>query len=148
MLLAYSLLGGSALFMIYEDMRKQTIPLSGLVLFIAATLLNQFLEGSLEGFWSAGVIALVFISCQGLFYLFKREPAMGWGDLLLSPFCGLWLYLNELPSFFLAVGFMALLMGILWRYRWGMRTFPMAPAILFGLGIVFLIRCLFMMNGI
>ena len=130
--------------MIYEDVRKQTIPLSGLALFIVATLLNQFLEGSLEGVWSSSIIAFVFISCQGLFYLFKREPAMGWGDLLLSPFCGLWLYLHELPAFFLTVGFMALLMGILWHYRWKMRTFPLAPAILFGLGTVFLIRCFFL----
>jgi prepilin signal peptidase PulO-like enzyme (type II secretory pathway) len=126
--------------MVYEDVCKQTIPLLGLALFIMATLLNFFLEGSLEEVESASIIALVLISSQGLFYLFKREPAMGWGDLLLSPFCGLWLYFPELPSFFLGTGLIALLMGILWHYRWGMRTFPMAPAILFGLGIVFLIR--------
>ncbi len=142
-LLVYALLGGSALFMIYEDVRKQTIPLSGLSLFIGAALLKQAWEPDLEGFWSACAIALILWGCQGLFYLFKREAAMGRGDLLLSPFCGLWLYLHELPAFFLSTGLMALLTGIFWRYRWGLRTFPFAPAILFGLGILFFIRCFF-----
>lgn len=148
MLLAYSLLGGSALLMVYQDVQEQTIPLLGLVLFILAALLKQFWEPDLEGLWAACTIALILISCQGFFYLFKRELAMGWGDLLLTPFCGLWLYLHELPSFLFSAGVTALFIGIFWHYKWRMRTFPMVPAILSGLGVVFLIRCFSMMNGV
>lgn len=148
MLLAYSLLGGSALFMMYQDVREQTIPLSGLFVFMLAALLHQVLEPDPEGLWAAITIALIFMSCQGIFYLIKHEFVMGWGDLTLSPFCGLWLSFYELPSFFIATGVFALMIGILWRYQWGMRTFPMAPALLLGLGFVFLIRCFSTVHGI
>lgn len=148
LLLAYIFLGGSALIIIRHDIQAQTIPLYALLVFILAALLKQVVEPNLEGFWAAGAVALILTGCQGLFYLFRREPAMGWGDLLLAPFCGLWFSLPDLPVFLLGTGLMALLMGIFWRYRWGMRTFPMAPAVLAGLGVVFLIRCFSMMNGI
>ncbi|MDF3033608.1 MAG: hypothetical protein K0R76_562 [Alphaproteobacteria bacterium] len=148
MLLAYTLLGGSALLIIHHDIQTQTIPLYALAVFILSGLLKHVWDPDLEGFWAAGAVALILVVCQGLFFLLRREPAVGWGDLLLSPFCGLWLYLHEIPSFLLGMGLVALVMGIFWRYRWGMRTFPMAPAILSGLGIIFLIRCFLMMNGI
>jgi hypothetical protein len=148
MLLAYALLGGSALLIVHHDIQTQTFPFYALGIFILAGLLKQIGEPDLEGFWAAGAVALILAGCQGLFCLLRGEPAMGWGDLILSPFCGLWLYLHEIPSFLLGMGLVALLMGILWRYRWGMQTFPMAPAILSALGIIFLIRCFLMMNRI
>ena len=148
MFLAYSFLGASALLLIYEDVRAQRISLPASLLFITAALLKQGYKPEWENLWAAGAIALVFAGCQGLFRLFRGKYAMGGGDLLLVPFCGLWLSLDEIPSFLLSTGLIALVTGIVWRCQWGMGTFPMTPAILCGLGIVFLIRCFPLMNGI
>ena len=148
MLLSYALLGGSALFMMVQDMREQTIPVSGLTVFAGASLYHQAIEPNAENFWVAGMIAAIFMVCQGLFYLMKHEPAMGWGDLILSPFCGLWLHFYELPAYFIATGIFALLIGLFWRYQWLLKTFPMAPALLFALGFVVVIRCFLMVNRI
>ena len=148
MLLTYSLLGGSALFICLQDIRWQTIPLSGLLVFMGASFLNQFWMPEFEGLWTAGTMALILMSCQGLFYLFRQKLAMGWGDLILAPSCGLWLHIQEFPTFCIATGLFGLLLGSFWRYRWGMTTFPFAPAILLGLGVIFLIRCFLMMNEI
>jgi hypothetical protein len=146
MILAYILLGGSSLFMIYQDIREQTIPLYGLIVFAGVSLLFQVGAPNPDGFWAFGTIALIFSALQGTFYLITRQTALGWGDLILSPFCGLWLYHSEIPLYLLSTGILALLTGIFWRYRWGIRPFPMAPAILLGMGAVVLIRCFLMMN--
>jgi prepilin signal peptidase PulO-like enzyme (type II secretory pathway) len=113
-----------------------------------AGVLQQITQPEPESFWAAFVIAFIFFSCQGLFYFLKGEPAIGWGDVAIAPSCGLWLYLHELPSFLLSTGFIALCTGMIWRYRWNMQTFPLAPALLSGLGITFLIRCFLTGNGI
>lgn len=148
LVLLYVFFGGSALYMIYQDMREQMIPLSGLALFLAAALLKQFWEPEFEGLWAGGAIALILIGCQSFFYVYKGKLALGWGDLILGPCCGLWLQVQELPSFLVSTGIIALFLGIFWRYRWSLRTFPFAPALLFGLGIVFVIRCFLTMNEI
>ena len=134
--------------MMVQDVREQTIPVSGLAVFAGASLYHHGIEPNAEGLWVAGMIAVIFMVCQGLFYLIKAQPAMGWGDLILSPFCGLWLRIHELPTYFIATGMFALLMGIFWWYRWRLKTFPMAPALLFGLGFVLVIRCFLMVNRI
>jgi len=148
MILSYSLLVGSALCLMWTDVRKQTIPLWALLLFIMASVLHQLYEPNSEGLWVAGLLLLLFLGCQSIYYFFTRKLAIGWGDVLLVPFCGFWLYFHELPSFLLGTGLVALLMGLLWRYKWGLRTFPFVPALLLGLGIVFLIRCFLIKNGI
>lgn len=148
MLLAYILLGGSALLIVYDDVREQNIHAIYLIAFILAGVLQQTNHPEPEGFWAAFGIAFIFFSCQGLFYFLKGEQAIGWGDLAIAPACGLWLRLHELPSFLLSAGFIALCTALIWRYRWNMRTFPLAPALLCGLGIVFLIRCFLTGNGI
>jgi len=146
--LAYGLLGGSALLLIWQDIQEQRISLPRLLLLMAATLLKQWLKPDWENFLAASAVTLTLTGCQGLFWLFRRKPAMGWGDLLLCPFCGFWLHLNEIPFFLINTGFTALLTGIFWRCKWGMRTFPMVPALFSGLGIVFLIRCFLRINGV
>lgn len=148
MLLPYSLLGGSALLMIVQDVRDQTIPLSGLFVFGGASLYAYFKEPTTQGLWVAGAIFLLLIVCQGIFYLLKQTLIMGWGDIILSPFCGLWLHLQEISLYLIFTGVFALLFGLFWRYRWRLKTFPMSPALLLGLGFVFLIRCFFKGNGV
>ena len=148
MLLAYILLGGSALLMMIQDMRKQTIPLVGLIIFAGASLYSHILMPGTEGLWVAGLILLLFIACQGVFYLLQRKHAIGWGDTILSPFCGLWLYFHEIPLYFLSTGLFALLTALFWRYRWQLRTFPLVPSLLLGLGVVLLIRCFLISDGI
>jgi Flp pilus assembly protein protease CpaA len=141
-------MGGSALFLVYQDIREQTIPLSGLALFLVASLLKQVAEPDIEGLMVVAVLVSILLGCQGLFYLVKRKNVLGWGDLILGPGCGLWLHFQELPIFLLSTGIIALSMGVIWRYRWGMLAFPFAPALLFGLGVVFLIRCFLTVSGI
>lgn len=141
MIWAYSLLGASALLIAYQDIRHQMIPLGGLILFSSAALLNHLNNPNLEGLWAAGIIAITLGICQANFCWFKRNPAMGVGDLILAPLCGLWLQLDEIPFFLFFTGLFALPMGVFWRYWWGMRTFPFGPAILLGLGSILLIRC-------
>lgn len=148
MLLAYILLGGSVLLMMVQDVRKQTIPLVGLVIFAGTSFYLYLLEPHTEGLWMAGLIFVFFMVCQGIFYFFKREWAIGWGDAILSPFCGLWLYFHEVPLYFLSTGLFALLTGLFWCYRWQLRTFPMVPSLLLGLGTVLLIRCFLIGSGI
>lgn len=148
MLLAYLLLSGSSLLIIYDDVREQTIRVLGLAAFVLAGLLQQIGQPDPEGLWATGVIAFLFLGCQGLFYLFRKEPAMGWGDLLIGPACGLWLRLHELPSFLVTTGLVALSIGVVWRYQWKMRAYPLTPALLSGLGMVFLIRCFSIKNGL
>ncbi len=134
--------------MMIQDVREQTIPISGLTVFAGASLYHHVIEPNAEDFWAAGIIAVIFMVCQGVFYLIKRESALGWGDLILSPFCGLWLHFHELPTYFIATGIFALWIGIFWRYQWRLKTFPMVPALLFGLGFVFVIRCFLTVNRI
>lgn len=141
MLLIYCLLGISVFCLVYQDVKEQTISLPGLLGFVIATLIHQGLEPNLESVWAACMIAFIFMSCQGIFYLVRREFVMGWGDLILCPFCGLWLGFDELPLFFVATGAFALIIGIFWYFRWKMRMFPFVPALLLGLGVVFLNRC-------
>lgn len=148
MLLSYALLGASALFIMAQDVREQTIPISGLIVFAGISLCHHVIEPNAEGFWVAGIIAVTFMACQGLFYLMKRGPAMGWGDLILSPFCGLWLHFHELPLYFIVTGIFALLICLFWWYQWRLKTFPMAPALLFGLGLILVIRWFLTANGI
>lgn len=147
MVLFYILLGGSAFFMMIQDVQKQTIPLYGLIIFAVASLYHSIIPLT-EGFWAAGIIAFLFLACQGTYYLLRREPIMGWGDVILSPFCGLWLYFHEIPLYLISSGVVALLIGLFWRYWWKLKTFPMTPALLSGLGVVFLIRCFLTVNGV
>ena len=148
MFLVYSLLIGISAYIIRQDVKDQTIPISGLALFLIVSLLKQFFEPEIYSLISVAGITLILLGCQGLFYVFKGEIAMGRGDLILGPLCGLWLFLDELPLFFMGTGLIALLIGLFWRHRWKLHTFPMAPAILGGLGTVFLIRCFLRVNGV
>lgn len=141
-------LGGSALFMIVQDVREQTIPLYGLIVFASVSLYHSMIEPNGEGFWAAGAIGILFIACHGAYYLLKHEPLIGWGDIILSPFCGLWLQFCEIPLYLISTGVFALLIGLFWWRRWQLKTFPMTPALLCGLGFVILIRCFQTMNGI
>lgn len=148
MILFYILLGGSALFMMVQDVQKQTIPLYGWIVFAGTSLYCSMVDPHAEGFWVAGSLALLFMVFQSVYYLLKRNPIMGWGDIVLSPFCGLWLQFHEVPLYLISTGVFALLIGLFWRYRWRLTTFPMTPALLLGLGVVLLIRCFLTVNEI
>ena len=148
MLLAYILLGSSALLMVVQDVRTHTIPLIGLVIFAGASLYAHLLTPGVEGLWVGGLIFLLFMACQGIFYLLKRECAVGWGDAILSPLCGLWFHFHEMPLYLVSTGLFALLTGLFWHYRWQLKTFPMVPALLLGLSFVLLIRCFLIGDGI
>lgn len=137
----YILLASSAFFMIVQDVQKQTIPLYGLIVFASASLYQSIMMTSLEGFWVAGLIFFLFMACQGLYYLFKHKAIMGWGDIFLGPLCGLWLQFDEIPLYFIFTGIFALLTGLFWWRQWKMRTFPLTPALLSGLGFILLNRC-------
>jgi len=143
MVLAYCLLGGSALFLIYHDIRTQTIPLYGILAFVASAVLNQWYAPDIQGLWSAVLIVLAVFISQGLFFLFKGRSLVGTGDIVLCPFCGLWIRMEEIPVYFLLAGSVALLMGVIWRYRWKMPTYPLSVALLLGLGGTLLMRCFF-----
>jgi len=127
--------------MIYEDIRVQTISSSGLFVFGGATLYYQLSKLDPEGFWVAGAVALVLLGLYAIFFRFRGQKVFGWGDLILGPLCGLWLQIHEVPLYFLATGIFALLISLLWHFKWGLKTFPFAPALLLGLGVVFLKRC-------
>ncbi|MBM3633361.1 MAG: hypothetical protein FJX03_06640 [Alphaproteobacteria bacterium] len=141
MVMTYVLLGVSSVYIVVKDVRFQHIPLKGLALFFGASLLKQFWEPELEGIGVAVSLVIILLSCYGLFSIFKCKPTMGTGDLLLGPSCGLWLQFLELPAFLVMTGLLGLILGVYWRYRWKMITFPFAPALLFGLGISLIMRC-------
>jgi Flp pilus assembly protein protease CpaA len=148
MALLYILLGSSAFFMMLQDVQKQTIPLNGLIVFAGASLYHAVMLASLEGFWVAGIIFFLFMACQGVYYLLKRNPIMGWGDIFLSPLCGLWLQFHEIPLYLISTGVFALFIGLFWRHQWKMKAFPLTPALLFGLGLVLLKRCFLTTSGL
>jgi prepilin signal peptidase PulO-like enzyme (type II secretory pathway) len=148
MMFVYGLLLGVAIYMIWQDVKYQTVPVWCLILLGVVTGVKLFYEPNPDGLWAAFSILFIFASCQGIFYFIRRRLAMGWGDSALGPLCGLWLYVHEIPSFLVYVGIIGILTGLVWRYRWRMRTFPFVPAILGGQGIVFLIRCFLKSNGI
>jgi Flp pilus assembly protein protease CpaA len=135
-LLAYILLGGSMILIAYDDIREQAIPVGALVIFAAAGLVKQWMEPNLEGLMAFGLVAVLIAICHRVFYVFKRIPGLGSGDLALMPLCGLWLSLNEVAPFLFLTGLFGLGTGLIWRHRWEMRSFPMAPAIFLGFGIV------------
>jgi prepilin signal peptidase PulO-like enzyme (type II secretory pathway) len=141
MVITYVLLGVSSVYILVEDVRFQHIPLKGLALFFGASLLKQFWEPELEGVWVVLSLAIILLSCYGLFSFFKCKSVIGTGDLLLGPSCGLWFHFSELPAFLVMTGLLGLILGVYWRYRWEMITFPFAPALLFGLGITLIMRC-------
>jgi hypothetical protein len=134
--------------MMVQDVRKQTIPLCGLIVFASVSLYHTVTVPHAEGFWAAGVLGLLFMACHGAYYLLKHEHIIGWGDIILSPFCGLWLHSREIPLYLISTGVFALLIGLFWRRRWRLKTFSMIPALLSGLGFVLLIRCFLTVNGI
>jgi Flp pilus assembly protein protease CpaA len=148
MAILYILLGSSAFFMMAQDVQKQTIPLYGLIVFAGASLYHSIRMTSQEGFWAAGIIFFIFITCQGVYYLLKRKPIMGWGDIFLGPLCGLWLESHEIPLYFISTGVFALLIGLIWWHQWKMKTFPLTPALLIGLGFIFLNRCFLTTSGL
>lgn len=148
MLFIYTLLGSSALFMMVQDIRKQTIPLIGLLGFAFSSVSHYVWNPTQEGVWVAGMMIAIFMGSQGILYLLKRHPGVGWGDLILSPFCGLWLQFQELPLYLISTGVFALMMGLYWRYYWKMKTFPLVPPLLLGLGCTLLIRCFLTLNGL
>jgi hypothetical protein len=144
----YTLLAISGLWIIIQDTKDQTIPKAGLALFVGVTILKHFFDPNPEGLWAAGTISIIFLSCFSILYLFKKRAPMGWGDLLLAPLCGFWLHIQDIPLFLFTTGLVACVIGLFWHYRWGMRTFPLTPAIVSGLGVVFLIRCFLTVSGI
>ncbi|MBX9805423.1 MAG: A24 family peptidase [Alphaproteobacteria bacterium] len=148
MLFTYSLLLLISLPIIYQDVRHQTVPLWGLIVFAIVSLGHQIVAPNPEGRYAAGVLSFIFIVTHGIFYLLKRKPAMGWGDLILVPFCGLWLNQQKLPLYLILTGIFALLTGLIWRHRWGLKTYPLTPALLLGLGIVSIIHCFITMNEV
>lgn len=148
MIWIYGLLVGISFCIIWQDIQSQTISVWCLVLYGIATGLKLFFEPNPDAYWPALIILFSFMCAQGIFIYFQGRLAMGWGDLVLSPMCGLWINIQELPSFYLSIGIIGILMGLIWHYRWGLRTFPFMPAILGGQGVVFLIRCFLKSNGI
>ena len=142
-LLAYLLLGSSMILIAYDDIQEQAIPVWALVMFAAAGLVKQGVEPNLEGLMAFGLIAVLMILCQGVFYAFRHAPGLGSGDLVLIPLCGLWLALSEVASFLFLTGLFGLGTGLIWRHYWGMRSFPMAPAIFLGLGIALVFSPIF-----
>jgi Flp pilus assembly protein protease CpaA len=142
-LLAYILLGGSMILIAYDDTREQAIPVWELVIFAVAGLIKQCVEPNLEGWMAFGLIAVIIVACQGAFYIFKRIPGLGSGDLALIPLCGLWLHLNEVPLFLFFTGLFGLGIGLVGRHYWRMPTFPMAPSIFLGFGAALAISLIF-----
>ena len=141
MAMTYVLLAISSVYIMVEDVRFQHIPLKGLVLFGAVSLLKQCWEPELEGIWGALSLAVILLSFYGLFSFFKHKSTMGTGDLLLGPSCGLWLHFSQLPIFLVLTGIFGVFLGIYWQYRWKMQTFPFAPALISGLGVILIMRC-------
>jgi prepilin signal peptidase PulO-like enzyme (type II secretory pathway) len=119
-----------------------------LLLFALISGLHLYFEPNPDGLWVAGIILIIFSGCQLFFSLFLRKLAMGWGDMILGPACGVWIYAHELPYFLLSTGFIGLIMGLFWYYRWGNRTYPFMPSILGGLGVILLIRCFLKSDGL
>ena len=140
--LSYTLGAGSALALSIEDIKSQTLPLSGVTVFALATVLHLYTYPSSEGLVAAAFLLVLLTGCCFFFRRFKKISALGGGDAILMPLCGLWLSLEEVPVFLISAGACSLLAGILWRLKWGMGTFPMAPAIFAGLGVTFITRCL------
>ena len=134
-LMAYILLGSSMILIAHEDIQAQAIPVWQLVIFAAAGLVKQAVEPNLEGLAAFGLVAVVMLLCHGAYYVFRQAPGLGSGDLVLLPVCGLWLALNEVAPFLFLTGLFGVGTGLVWRYQWGMRSFPLAPAIFLGLGI-------------
>jgi prepilin signal peptidase PulO-like enzyme (type II secretory pathway) len=148
MTILYIMLGSSAFIMMLQDVQKQTIPLYGLIVFAAASFYHSVMIASLKDLWAAGIIFFLFIICQGIYYLLKRKPIVGWGDIFLGPLCGLWLQSHEIPLYFVSSGVIALLIGLFWWHQWKMKTFPLTPALLAGLGFIFLNRCFLATSGL
>lgn len=137
----------SSSWIMYQDVKDQMIPVVGLMLFILSSLSQFYLDPS-SNLLTAGIVGLIFFSCFGMFYIVQKKPVMGWGDLILAPFCGLWMHSQDIPLFLITTGFIALFMGIFWKTYWGMRTFPLAPPLLLGVTFVIIIRCFFTTNGL
>jgi prepilin signal peptidase PulO-like enzyme (type II secretory pathway) len=147
-MLSYSLLGGISLLMIWQDVRYKMISLWCVCLFFIISCLHHYAYPNPDGLWVAGLILMTFLGCQSLFAMLYRKQAMGWGDVLLGPICGLWLYVDEFPFYIVSTGIIAFIMGLIWSYRWGSRTFPFVPSLIGGQGVIFLIRCFFNSNGL
>lgn len=136
-----SLLIVSGVLMIYEDIKNQEISLFPLITFMVMTLFIRFHAFTLENLIAPIAIGLIFAIYQGIIYKIKSSCAVGLADLILAPFCGFWLNLEEIPLFLILTGLLSLCMGIFWRYRWQIKTFPLIPPLLFSLTIVLCNRC-------
>lgn len=135
---SFGLLGLSSLWILIQDIRQQSVSVMSLALFMLAGILYP--GGNVDWLISVFFLAAIMLVCQGFFYGVSDRPAFGIGDLILFPLCGFWLSPDALPLFLIISGVLALGFGLFWRYRYDMRTFPMAPPIVIALGVLLGLR--------